>query len=126
MNRNTSEIQSDRHGESTSMHDLYRQWSDTLQSVGIKPLSDDTCCKLLAITYIFAGGRSEFVLNHKLQTDICYAQKRLRILGGEIPDPELTSTLRHYICELAPCGIVGEWLKPEWAIELMSRYDLAL
>lgn len=110
----------------TVKSDLYKKWCDTLQSASIKPISDDTCCKLLAITYIYGGGNEAFVLNYKLQTDIRYAQKRLNILGGEIPDLKLTPILRRYIRELAPKGIDGEWKKTRWAVELTKRYGLTL
>lgn len=108
------------------MENLYQQWTDSLQNIGINPLSGDTCCKLLAIIYIFGGGREEFTLSSKFQTDIQYAQKRLNILGGEVPDKELTPVLQNYIKELAPDGIQGEWFKPLWAVELVKKYDINL
>lgn len=108
------------------MEDIYKLWCDTLQSAGIKPLGDDTCCQLLAILYVFGGERAEFTLATKLRTDIRYAQKRLNLLGGEMPDPELVPVLNRYVGQLAPKGIEGEWFKPQWAVELMSRYGIKL
>lgn len=108
------------------MNALYQQWGDTLQCARIKPLSDSTCCKLLAILYVFGGSREEFTHHSKFLADIDYAQKRLNISGGEIPDQELVSELQKYIHELTPDGIQGEWRKPQWALALMSRYDIIL
>lgn len=108
------------------MNTLYQQWVDALQCADIKPLNDSTCCKLLAILYVFGGSRVEFTHHNKLLADIGYAQKRLNISGGEIPDHELTSELQKYINELTPDGIQGEWRKPKWALEVMNRYNITL
>lgn len=108
------------------MNALYQQWIDTLQCARIKPLSDSTCCKLLTILYVFGGSREEFTHHSKFLADIDYAQKRLNISGGEIPDQELVPELQQYIHELTPDGIQGEWKKPQWALALMNRYDIIL
>lgn len=105
---------------------LYRQWIDTLQCARIKPLADSTCCKLMAILYVFGGGKEEFTHHNKFLADVGYAQKRLNISGGEIPDQELIPALQKYINELTPDGMQGEWRKPQWALELMIRYDITL
>lgn len=105
---------------------LYQQWIDSLQCARIKPLADSTCCKLLAILYIFGGSREEFTHHDKFLADISYAQKRLNISGGEIPDQKLIPELQKYVNELIPDGIQGEWRKPQWALALMSRYDITL
>lgn len=108
------------------MNSLYRQWFETLQSAGIKPLSDDTCCRLLAVLYVFGGERSEFTLHDKLTTDLRYAQRRLHLLGGETPDATLLPVLQRYISELAPQGLAVEPIKTPWAVELMKRYKIKL
>lgn len=108
------------------MNTLYQQWVDTLEGAGIKPLTDNTCCKLLAVLYVFGGDREEFTHHNKLLADIGYAQKRLNISGGETPDRELLPELQKYIHELTPDGIQGEWRKPQWVLELMSRYNITL
>lgn len=108
------------------MSNLYQQWIETLQCARIKPLADSTCCKLLAILYVFGSGREEFTHHNKFLADISYAQKRLNISGGEIPDIKLIPELQKYIKELTPDGIQGEWRKPQWALKLMSRYDITL
>lgn len=108
------------------MSSLYRQWNEALQSAGITPLSDDTCCRLLAILYLFGGERSEFTRHDRLTTDLRYAQRRLRLLGGETPDGALTPVLRRYVSELAPQGLAAEPVKTPWAAELMKRYEVTL
>lgn len=94
------------------MNTLYQQWIDALQCAGIKPLADSTCCKLLAILYVLGGGREEFTHHNKLLVYINYAQKRLNILGREIPNWELIPELQKYIKELTPDGIQNEWSPP--------------
>lgn len=108
------------------MKDLYNQWIDTLQCADIKPLSGDTCCKLLAITYAFGGEREAFTLNKKIAADIKYAQKRLNIIGGGKPNGELLPYLQNYIKELMPDGPLGECIKKDWAVKLMSSYNIKL
>lgn len=108
------------------MNTLYQQLIDTLQCAKIKPLADSTCCKLLAILYVFGGNREEFTHHNKFLADINYAQKRLNISGGEIPNWDLIPELQKYIKELTPDGIQDEWRKPQWALKLMGRYDITL
>lgn len=105
---------------------LYQQWIDSLQCARIKPLADSTCCKLLAILYVFGGSREEFTHHDKFLADISYAQKRLNISGGKTPNQELIPELQKYINELTPDGIQGELRKPQWILKLMSRYDITL
>lgn len=108
------------------MNNLYQQWVDTLQSANIKPLADDTCCKLLAIISVFGGEKEAVILNTKLHTDILYAQKRLNLFGGEIPNAELIPLLQQYIHELEPDKTRIERTKPLWAIELLEKYGVKL
>lgn len=105
---------------------LYQQWIDSLQCARIKPLADSTCCKLLAILYVFGGSREEFTHHDKFLADISYAQKRLNISGGKTPNRELIPELQKYINELAPDGVQGELRKPQWVLKLLSRYDITL
>lgn len=108
------------------MNNLYKQWVDTLQNADIKPLSDDTCCKLLAITSVYGGEKEAVTLNTRLHTDILYAQKRLNLFGGEIPDTELIPLLQRYIHELELYKTETECAKPLWAIKLSEEYGVKL
>jgi hypothetical protein len=105
---------------------LYGQWIDSLKSAGIHPISDDTCCKLLAILYVYGGDSEDFTHQYNLLLDIEYSMKRLNIDGAEIPNKELSELLRKYVNELQPQGWFGEREHPEWAVKLMKRYDIEL
>ena len=39
---------------------LYQQWADAFASVGECHLSLDTCCKLLAVVYVYGGEDASF------------------------------------------------------------------
>lgn len=71
------------------MKELYKQMMDTSERIGIKILSDEFCCELIAWLYIFGGGCEDVVVNYKLNTDIQTSQTRLNLFGGEIPNQEL-------------------------------------
>ncbi len=105
---------------------MYEKWSNTLQSADIGPISDDTCCKLMAITYVFGGANEAFTHNTKLVSDIKYAQKRMNLFGGEIPNADLLPKYQAYTKELQPNGWFGDEVKCDWAVELMSRYNIKL
>jgi hypothetical protein len=59
--------------------------------------SDDFCCKLLAWVFIFGGGNEAITLNKVMRESIFVAQKRLNLLGGEVPNAELLPLLQKYI-----------------------------
>lgn len=80
--------------------DPYEEYVKSLENVGVKPLSDDTCCRILAILYVFGGGDEAFTHNKKLLTDIQYAQRRLNLVGGEIPNGDLCEIMNDYVKEL--------------------------
>ena len=116
---------------------LYKGWIEAFQSAGIKSLSDDTCCKLLAVVYVFGGNSEAFTHNVKLLADVEYAQKRLNIGGSLVPDLELAPILRGYIAELekklkeAPYKAGASYVFQKdldcWAVDLMGeRYDIKL
>jgi hypothetical protein len=50
------------------------------ESAGLKILSDDKCCRLLAWLYVRGGGREEAVFDGRLNGAFLYAQKRLGLL----------------------------------------------
>lgn len=72
----------------------------TCESAGIPYMSLDTCCRLLAILQTVGGNHEIFTHHLKLIEDVKYAQRRLNIFGGEIPDAEGVALLKHYIGEL--------------------------
>lgn len=102
----------------------YENWINALEIINIKPISDDTCCKLMAILYVFGGSSEVFTHNIKLVVDIKYAQRRMNLFGGEIANIDLLSNIKSYIKELQPNGLYGEDVKCDWAIELMNKYNI--
>lgn len=99
----------------------YEKLMATADQCGLKIISDDFCCKLLAWLYMFGAETEMVTYNVKLRTDIKEAQKRLNIYGGEIPNSELFERLRNYIKE------VGEYfnpIRPVWVDEIDSRYGI--
>jgi hypothetical protein len=99
---------------------------------GMKIISDDKCCRLLAWLYVYGGG-NEQVIEGKLSGHIMYAQARLNIDGGEIPDGELLPVLKHYINDITGADKNGFYhdtknkkyrSPPEWVIELENEYGI--
>lgn len=64
----------------------YEKFANTAEQCGLKIISDDLCCKVLAWLYVLGGGY-EVNYNTKLLVDIKYAQRRLNIEGSAIPMP---------------------------------------
>lgn len=105
----------------TSSQSFYRALLDTAFGCGMKIISDDFCCKLLAWVYVFGGGDETVVKNEKLYSEICYAQKRLNIQGSEVCNAELLPVLKQRIKE---CGDWSKPLYPDWIKEIDNRYEI--
>lgn len=101
-------------------NDFYQAMLDTSLNCGIKILSDDFCCKLLAWLCMFGGEKEATTQNNKMRTEILYAQKRLNIYGGEVVNKDLLPLLKQRMKE---CGIGGEPRLPEWIGEIDGRYN---
>jgi len=99
----------------------YEKLVETAGQCGLKVITDDFCCKLLAWVYMFGAETEMITYNVRLRADISSAQKRLNIFGGEIPDKELSEKLRGYIKE---CGEYFNPNRPQWVDEIDSRYNL--
>ncbi len=102
--------------------DFYEALLNTSNQCGLKVLSDDFCCKLLAWLYVFGGGNEMVLYNKKLRTEIQHAQKRLNIFGGECVNKDLLELLQQRTKE---CG--GDALNPilpEWIDEIDKRYGI--
>jgi hypothetical protein len=98
--------------------DLRQSLYDTALSAGIPIISGNKCCRILAWLYIYGGG-NEQVIEGKLNTAILYSQKRLNLLGGEMPDLELLPILQDYIKSIA-----NYYNPPEWVNELEAEYKI--
>jgi hypothetical protein len=95
-----------------------RQFYMTAGSAGLKIIPDDKCCRLLAWLYVYGGG-NEQVIDGRLSGHIMYAQARLNIDGGEIPDRELAGVMKDYVK-----SITDYHNPPEWVNELESEYKI--
>lgn len=108
------------------MKTLYRELINTAENAGIKIISDEHCCKLLAWLYAFGGENEAVIANVKLRENILISQKRLCINGGEIPNQKLFPLLRKYILELEPFVQHPDrsFIHPLWVFEICDYYDL--
>ena len=97
----------------------YKVMLETAAQCGIKIVSDDKCCRILAWTYVHGGGNESTTVNLKLNADILEAQKRLNLFGGECVNAELLPTLQAYIKE-------AETSNPQWIADLCKYYGLNL
>jgi len=94
------------------------QLYDTCAQVGFKIFSDDECCRCLAWLYIYGGGNEE-VLSGSIYQTICYAQRRLNLIGGEMPNAELLTVLQGYIKSIADYKN-----PPEWVLQFEKKHKL--
>jgi hypothetical protein len=102
----------------------YKKLLATAESAGLKILSDEHCCKLLAWTLAYGGGNEAVVNNLILLENIRYAQRRCNVFGGEIVNPELIVILKQYLRE-AESIVKGDADKvPKWANEICDYYGL--
>ena len=90
---------------------------ETASQAGLKIVSDDKCCQVLAWLYVHGGGQEASVLSSKLNADVLEAQKRLNLFGGERCNAELMPRLQDYIKDL-------ETSNPEWLRKLCDYYGL--
>lgn len=115
----------------------YRNLIRTCESAGIPFMSLDKCCRLLAIIHTLGGNNEIFTHHVKLLEDVKYAQRRLNLFGGEVPDPEGLQLLKGYVRELdsyyesAPKKEGSDALyspkHPPWVEELLKkRYRITL
>jgi hypothetical protein len=91
----------------------------TVVSAGLKIISDDKCCRLLAWLYVYGGANEQPVFDVGLHSAMLYAQKRLNIEGAERPDHELVPVLQGYIK-----SITEYKNPPEWVLELEKEYGI--
>lgn len=95
----------------------YERWIETCEKAGIRPLSDGTCYKLMA--WLLAdGGQVEVNYNTKLMADIRYAQRHLRISGGETPGAETRRRIAGHLREI-------ESGHAEWLESLLEKYGIS-
>ncbi|MDR1398645.1 MAG: hypothetical protein LBJ41_01805 [Treponema sp.] len=106
----------------------------TMESMGMKPISDDFCCRILAYLYVYGGGNEQVIFNDRLRTDIFEAQKRLGLNhpeGDNMPNVDLLPVLKEYIKSITGGNEYKFWFEnreydtpPEWVIEFEKRYKI--
>ena len=74
--------------------DLYSQMKAACDQIGVKLLSDDTCCRLLAAVYMY--GDESAVYSEIMRRDIAEAQARAGILPGYEPNPVMVEMTARY------------------------------
>jgi hypothetical protein len=100
------------------MKDLRREFYTTAGSAGLKVIPDDKRCRILAWLYVY-GGSNEQVLEDRIAGHIFYAQGRLNLFGGEMPDAALVPVLLDYIKSVTDYDS-----PPPWVEELEKEYKL--
>jgi hypothetical protein len=98
MAERESEERKKNFGESAKLN-LARAMAATCAAAGLPLVSDENCCRLLAWVYVFGGECEAIALNPSVRNAVMYAQCRLNIDGGEIPNQELVPLLKRYIKE---------------------------
>ena len=101
------------------MNDLRKQLYETAIIAGMPLISENKCCQLMAWLYIYGGANEQVVFDERLRYSIFYAQKRLNIIGGEIPDQKLLLVLQNYIK-----SITDYKNPPEWVIDLEKEFKI--
>lgn len=99
----------------------YEKLMITCSQCGIKIITDDFCCKLLAWVYMFGAETEMVTFNVMLRTDIQEAQRRVNLFGSEIPNRELCNKVRNYINE---CGEYFKPIRPSWIDEIDNKYGI--
>lgn len=109
------------------LNDIWNMLVDTADKCGFKLINDNACCKILAWLHAYGGGYEAVTQDKNLSNHILYAQKRLNLFGGEIPNIELFSTLQKYLKECE--GYVKReknFVHPDWIIEIFKKYNLSI
>jgi hypothetical protein len=101
------------------MNDFRAQLYAAAESAGLKIISDDKCCRLLAWLYVYGGGNEQPVFDGRLNSAMLYAQRRLNLWGAERPDHELVPVLQGYTK-----SITDYKNPPEWVLELEEEYGI--
>ncbi|MDR2673338.1 MAG: hypothetical protein LBC18_00310 [Opitutaceae bacterium] len=94
----------------------------TAANAGLWVIPRAKCRELLACLLAFGGGDSQWtmtVLAHKC----LFAQKMLRIEGGEAPAMEDAVEIARLVRELLPLGLIGKPAKPlpAWAEKILRE-----
>ena len=106
---------------------LIKQLYDTAFAAGIPIISIDKCCRLMAWVYVFGGGCEQVVFDHRLNSSITYAQKRLGIEGCNAPQGEHAAAIRGYIESITTKDrYTPKKDLPNWVFELEKEYKIEI
>lgn len=101
------------------IRNIQHQFYEACELAGIKVLSDDKCCQLLAWASVYGGGHEAVVMNGALSASVLTAQKRLNILGGEVPNMKLVPVMLNYIESVKDFDN-----PPDWVLSLEKEYSI--
>ena len=99
--------------------DIRQRMYNTALAFDLEIISGDKCCQLLAWTSVYGGGHEQIVLDERLSNAVLYAQQRLNINGGEIPNLELVPIMLDYIKSVTDFDN-----PPNWVIKLEKEYNI--
>ena len=107
------------------MKSFYAALHQTSEAAGIKILSDEYCCQLLAWVYAFGSHHESVVLGTMLNPDIQAAERRLGIEGCAIVDADLLLKLQGY-CKEVEGYLSGDtqYRHPQWAVDIFKKYKI--
>lgn len=91
-------------------------WNTACLRVGIPAISLDAAAKIATVLYLY-GNNEDMVFNKKLLADLRYIQQRFHLCGGESPDPNFVSTVKHYTTNAETADKI-----PTWAIKLFREW----
>lgn len=95
---------------------MYQQMKAACEQIGVKMLSDDTCCKLLALVYVY--GDESAVYSEVLRRDVETAVDRCGIGPGRLPSLTLVERIAHYVKHL------NRRVRPAWLDSIEERYGV--
>lgn len=102
----------------------FEDMSDAFASVGIKMVSDDKCCQVLAWLYVFGGGCEAVVLNKAFNGLIRISQDRLNLKGGCVPNMVLLPLLQRYTKEAEAYEAGKSHDGKDWVNSINTQFNM--
>lgn len=97
------------------MQNLRKQWNETCEAAGLKPITTDTAARIMAIVYCF----DDELMTHspKFMADIEHIQRCYGIDGGKRPYAGFRLLFVSYVREIER----NDNKPPQWAVTLMQE-----
>lgn len=103
------------------MSNLRKQWNDACKAAGLKPITNDTAARIMAIIYEF--DREDITHCDKLLEDVRYIQDTYGIYGGACPNYVMSELIKKYVKEIED----NDCESTKWAKKLMiDNYNIKL